>query len=222
MSHRYTIQVLKNEPTRSLPGLWPEGDLYRLLEALEFDDGDSIPSEELLEMVAMALNEQGLQQAGEAVLKVVMGNALSGGQIQNAAKQLATEKLWERHRLVALQKRFFHVAWLMHRAFPSQCKEPACSTFDLAISSTPAGLAQLTEQLDHFHLVKLISACMDDNFIVTRVYGDQFTTKSCPEAAGIIWSLEHDATDTQLTARLIANSYWLADLTRVELLEGDL
>jgi len=75
MPNQFEVTVRSVEEVHTLPGIWSNESLRQLLISAEMDEIGQVDDAELLDIVIMALQDLGNQQAGELVLDSVFGDA---------------------------------------------------------------------------------------------------------------------------------------------------
>ena len=119
MGQTYHIEILAFETLQEVQGAWASNDYASLLDEMEFGDRSGFGDVELREMCLMSLQDQDPADAALIVLKHVIGNDLSEGQLQNMANEMRDEKLWEEYVDPAYHGRLFTVGSLLYAAVPS-------------------------------------------------------------------------------------------------------
>ena len=81
-----------------------------------------------------------------------------------------------------------------------------------------AGAKQLLKNVDNeSFLVRLLADGMDDHAILHRLYGDQLSGKSFPNAAEIVWTVRAEpAGEDTVKLEVISSGYWLDALERTK------
>ena len=70
-------------------------------------------------------------------------------------------------------------------------------------------------------LVRLLADGMDDHAILHRLYGDQLSGKSFPNAAEVVWIVRAEpAGDGVVKIEIISSGYWLDALQRTKAYES--
>ncbi|MFT4822712.1 MAG: hypothetical protein ACI9DH_001532 [Halioglobus sp.] len=84
-------------------------------------------------MCLLSLQDLKPEEAAEIILRLYLGDKLSSGQIQNIAREMLDEKLWEEYADLSLHERLFHVGALLHETFPAHFPrpDPICVTLNI-------------------------------------------------------------------------------------------
>lgn len=214
MKNRFQVQVLSFSILQELEGAWKVDDFSALLEALDYGDTSGMNDDELREMCIMSLQDLSPEEAAALVLKYILGNRLKDGQIRSIANEMLDDKLWEQYADMSLHESMFNIGSLLFAAFPRVFPEPDAVRVQLEIVPTnEAGKETLGRRLHESFLVRLLADGMADDSILHRLFDEQLSEKSFPEADAIVWivQVEASAADT-VKVDLISSGYWLDSL----------
>jgi hypothetical protein len=130
------------------------------------------------------------------------------------SSEMLDEKLWEEDSDMSLHEQLFNVASLLAAAFPARFPEPDAVRVSLQISAAnPVAKEVLSRPLGESFLVRLLADGMDDGAVLPRLFEDQLTGDSFPEAESIIWTVETEPVDDRtIEAHIISSGYWLDSL----------
>jgi hypothetical protein len=173
-------------------------------------------------MLTMALDEKGIQDAGEAVFKYIMKDDMKDGQIQNCIHKMQEENLWEYYSEIDLHSKMFNVSWMLHQTFKGTYTKPDCLEITLDVSGTPEALSFLKVNLNKGNLLRLIASGLDEHFIINRLYADQLKGDRFEDAEGIVWDLSIKEGAESLQINFISSQYWMKEMEDVQSLTASL
>ncbi|NQV98190.1 MAG: hypothetical protein HQ483_00695 [Rhodospirillales bacterium] len=214
MVNTFHVRVLHFSNLLEIEGARKTEDFAALLEAMEYGDLTGMSDDEIREMCIMSLQDLEPVDAAYLVLKHDLGDLLRDGQIRNVAGEMIDEKMWEEYANSSLHERFFNAGSLLYAAFPQEFPKPDAVRVALEVSATNGGAKRLLAQsLSEPFLVRLLADGMDDNAVLHRLYGDQITGKSFPNADEVVWIVRPEVTSEEtLKIEVISSGYWLDPL----------
>lgn len=221
MNRKFEVSILSARQVHSLPGIWPPEMLRALLTLVEWDDVDQIEYKDLLDMAVMAIQDLGVQLAGERVLEVVFGDTMRPGVRQNLVDDLQQDEPWEDFANVPQQRGLFVAVVMLQQAFPGRFAVPDALTLQFTVRG-PVGVDELREKVsDPPWLVRLLARGMPETAPLLRLYEAEIADGPFPDAAGVIWHCDvHDSAFDQatnasiVTVNLIGPNMWFESLTR--------
>lgn len=218
MGNTYKVQVLHFSNILEIEGARTTRDFEALLDAMEYGDLSGLSDAEKREMCILSLQDREPEEAAYLVLKHDMADVLRDRQMRNAAGEMQDEKLWEEYSNSTLHERFFNAGSLLYAAFPKSFPKPDAVRLELQITAAGAGAKQLLKNVDNeSFLVRLLADGMDDHAILHRLYGDQLSGKSFPNAAEIVWTVRAEpAGEDTVKLEVISSGYWLDALERTK------
>ena len=206
------VTIETYEIVHTLPGIWQAATLRSLLDLLDWEDAEGYSDDELLDLVLMALQDAGHQQAGEKVLEQVFGKSLSPGVRQNLVDDLQDDEPWQDFSVVSQQRGIFETVVLMHQAFPNRYPNPDAAKVKVRLSQPSSAMTSAS-------LLRLLSQGMAATDVLLRLYGQELNSDRFAEADGIVWFRE----DVEPQAiSLITAVQWLGSLRRGQAFRGKL
>ena len=223
MKAKYDVKVMRFAILNELEGVWLADDFLALLELMEFSDTAGLSANELREMCLMSLQDLEPRDAAALILKYRLGDKLSKGEISNMSSEMLDEKLWEEDSDMSLHEQLFNVASLLAAAFPARFPEPDAVRVSLQISAAnPLAKEVLSRPPGESFLVRLLADGMDGAAVLPRLFEDQLTGDSFPEAESIIWTVKTDSVDDHtIEAHIISSGYWLDSLRNTRSYESN-
>jgi len=224
MHNHFEVTIHSVEVVHSLPGIWSNESLRQLLITAEMDDIGQVEDTELLDIVIMALQDLGNQQAGELVLDSVFGDAMRPGVRQNLVDDLQEDEPWEEFATVAQQRGLFIAVVLLQKIFPNRYAVPDALRFRFTIRALSSAAFAAIRASDPAWLMRLLSQGMSDTDVLNRLYEEELETGPFSDAAGMIWhflelddeSVGEDGQETGLSRSfdVIAPHVWLEALKK--------
>ena len=218
MKPEFFVEVLNFSELNEIAGIWRDEDFINILDMLEYGDTADLKGQDLREMCLLSLQDLLPEKAAEIILCQHLGNVLKAGQIQNIAREMLDEKLWEEYADISLHERLFHVGALLHEIFPRTSPEPDAVCVSLNIKPmNKISEAMLSNDANESFYVRLIADGIDTTSALNRVFEDQLASRSFAEAAHIIWiCTESDQTSESKTVKLIGSGAWFAALSSTQ------
>ena len=216
MKTQYPVVVTELTEIFDRPGAWTEPDYRAVLNNLDYPDADSISTDDLFDMLLLAMEERGIEDAGSAVFGYKVKDKMTAGQIHNAIHELQDEDMWNSYREVNLHMLIFDVAWLMHRAFRGTYGKPSCLQTRLTVSGPVPAQQNLAKTMNKTSLLQLIASGMPDDFVIKRMYSPQLKSGNFADSDGIIWAFSTQQTGESLEINVLSNTFWLAELGTIE------
>jgi hypothetical protein len=187
--HGFTVEILEFAEIHSLPGRWTSDRYRELLDLFDYDEIASISEPDLVEMAAMAAQDEGLKDAADRVLACVFGEAMSSGVRQNLIDDLTGDRPWELFADLEHQAGIFEAVEFLQRAFPSEFGIPDAARVRIRLTATGKHAAQwLRDGPKASLLVRLLASAMDARATLWRLYSDSLESLPFPAADAIIWS----------------------------------
>lgn len=218
MAYKYQVEVLDFSNLREIEGAWKPSDFRALLDAMEFEGQEAMSDDEVREMCLMSLQDQEPDEAAYLVLKHVIGDELKDSQLRNMSHEMASEKLWEEYVDPAYHERLFNAGSILFAALSRTFPKTDAVQLRLKVTAVDDCAFQLlqpapTESL----LVRLLADGMEQNAVLRRLYAEQLTGSSFPNAAEIVW-IANTQQDSQLSCTLtvIGSGYWLDALEYIK------
>lgn len=207
----FLVRVLGFAELVEIEGSWTAEDLRSLLERVDFGDTAGLGADEARELCLLSLQDREPDEAAVLLLEHRLGDALGKGQIQNMAREMLDEKLWEEYSEMELHERLFHVGSLLYQAFPGVFPVPDAVEVRLELEALDLeGERMLATPLQETFLVRLLADGMPDSATVKRLFPEAMGGAPFPEAESILWIVGSETVAAR-TRRLqvIGSGYWL-------------
>lgn len=218
MANKYEVEILRFSTLQEIDGAWNAADFAALLNDMEYGDQTLLGENELREMCLMSLQDMEPDEAAYLVLKHVIGDALKEGQLRNMSHEMLTEKLWEEYVDPAFHERLFNVGSVLYAAMPATFPKTDAAYVRLKVTAADAAaMKQLLPVPAEALLVRLLGDGMENNAVLRRLYGDQLSGASFPNAAEIVWIVDSQPDDGEaFIIDVIGSGYWLDALERTK------
>ena len=221
MSGTFEVSIISATDVHTLPDIWPVEAFRRLLELAEFEEAQSIPDSDLLDMTLMVLQDLGNQRAGEFVLQTVFGETMRPGVRQNLVDDLQEDEPWSDYAVVGQQKGLFIAVVLLQQAFPNRYGVPDARFLRFSVRAlSEAGVTKLDNPTPSW-LMRLLGAGMKDTNVLHRLYETELAGAPFPDAPDLIWHLEpappqhgEHMEQRKKTFDLVSSRMWLGPLQK--------
>lgn len=205
----FEVDVNKWEEIHSLPGSWAPEELRAVLAEAEYED--PVDDGDLEDMTQMVLQDLGMREASDVVLRHVFGNRMGSGVRQNLISELEEDRPWEQFADVEKQTDIFRAVTLLQKAFPNLLGTPDAIRMHITIRPRKAEAgAWLRENPDPGLITRLLAGGMAEDAVLKRLYEDELAGKQFPAATHILWQtrvLAREEASTQL--EIISSHQWL-------------
>ena len=114
---KYAIKIHKISTVNTLPDAWNISDYKELLEKFGFADAQGNDSEELQELLFMAITDYEPNEAAAIVLTHKLSEHLTEGQIEQLSHEMLLDKISEEYPEIGLHKDLFSVNQLLYKAY---------------------------------------------------------------------------------------------------------
>ena len=216
----FDVSVVGLKKIHDMPGTWDESDYRNLLRDLEVDDVDDIAGNDLFEILLMALQDLGEEDAGERVLGYKLPARVSRGSRQNIVQDLLEgQRAWEETPDLFLHAGVFAASVLLYSAFPKAYPRPDMLRLDLHLRALNATARELlSEPPEAAFVARVLADGLSEKSILERLFDEQLAGNDFPEAEGIVWragfdNIEPSAASADLT--VYSSRHWLQAMADV-------
>jgi hypothetical protein len=218
---RFDVSVTALKKIDDMPGAWTESDYRALLRELEIDGVDDLGGSDLFDVLVMALQDLGTEQAGERVLAYQLQQRISRGVRENIVQDLLEgQRAWEENSNIFLHADIFAACVLLYAAFPREYPKPDMMRLDLHLwAAGPAGKKLLAEPPEAAFVTRLLADGMSEKSILERLFDEQLAGRDFPEAEGIVWRAEfgeHSADGSEAILSVYSSRHWLQAMSEVD------
>lgn len=222
----FLVKVVELKKAYDLPNSWRDDDYRALLQRLEIEDVDELSSADLLDILLMALQDLGPEDAADAVLAHRLEDRITAGSRRNIVEDLLEgQRSWEEFADIALHAAIFTAAVLLYRAFPGSFAKPDLMKLTLRLQPRTAEARQVLESPPEAAFVtRLLADAMDEHSILERLFDEQLRAHAFPEAEGIVWQSHYDGQaetgDDAVQLTVYSSEHWLEDMESIDEFES--
>ncbi len=185
---KYKINIEKVQNVDEIKEYWTNEDYIQLLKKFDFPDAEESETENLRELLFMAISDFEPAEAARLVLDYKLGKELSDGQIEQISNDMLIDTVCEEYPEMELQSRLFHVNQLLFKAYNG--KFPSSSATIIHFIITPSN-TDADSDISKATLLRLLNDGLSDRNIVKRLFEEQMNGNAeFPEAENIIWDLQ--------------------------------
>lgn len=222
----FLVKVIELKKAYDLPNSWHDDDYRALLQRLEIDDIDGLSSADLLDILLMALQDLGPEDAADAVLAHKLEGRITAGSRRNVVEDLLEgQRSWEEFADIRLHAPIFSAAVLLYRAFPGSFSRPDLMQLTLRLQPRTDEARQVLEAPPEAAFVtRLLADAMDEHSILERLFDEQLRAHAFREAEGIIWLAHYDGRadtgDDSVQLTVYSSGHWLEDMESIDEFES--
>jgi len=183
---KYKINIEKVSTVDEIKEYWTNADYIQLLERFNYPDAEE--SENLRELLFMAISDFEADEAARIVLDYKLSEELSEGQIEQISNDMLIDTVCEEYPEMELQSTLFHINQLLFKAFNGKFPSSSATIIDCTITpSDKNNDIKLTKEM----VLRLFNEALSDRNIVKRLFEEQMNGNTeFPEAEHIIWELK--------------------------------
>jgi hypothetical protein len=215
MNKEFNVEILSFAKISEIENAWMADDYKKLLSMMDIgeDELGGLSESELLEMCLMSLNDFEHHEAAAFVLKHIFKDEITEGKIDQMSHQMIEAKLWEEHADAAYHKRLFDAYGLLRKAYNGIFKEPTGVNFTIKISANNKELFDIFDHSLPAVIVRLVSGGLDESAILNRLYEEQISGETFPDAKNILWLLkENSITEKERQYEITSSELWFGEL----------
>ena len=200
---KYAIKIHKISTVNTLPDAWNISDYKELLEKFGFADAQGNDSEELQELLFMAITDYEPNEAAAIVLTHKLSEHLTEGQIEQLSHEMLLDKISEEYPEIGLHKDLFSVNQLLYKAYNGKFFNTEATIVDFEISPIANAETEITKEI----VLKCFAQNLDSHNVIIRLFGNQLNaTEAFDEANDVIWQLKKNADNYRITT----SEYWMS------------
>lgn len=184
---KYHIKINNIKVVDEIKEYWTNQDYVQLLEKFNYPDAEDSNTENLRELLFMAISDFEPGEAAIIVLEYKLADRLTAGQIEQISNDMLIDTVCEEYPEMELQSTLFHINQLLFKAYNG--KFPSASAIIIDCSITPEDEKadiKLTKEM----VLRLFNNGLSDRNIIKRLFEEQMNERAeFPEAENIIWDL---------------------------------
>ncbi|TKB07035.1 hypothetical protein [Desulforhopalus sp. IMCC35007] len=215
MNKEFTVSVVSFVKISEIENSWKTEDYKALLSMMDMDEDDlgGMTDAEVKEMCLMSFNDFEHHESAKFLLKHIFDDEVTDGKIDQLSHQMVEGKLWEEHADSAYHHKLFNAYQLLRKAYNGVFKEPTGVKFTIKITADKKDSFEIFEPSLHAVIVRLLSNGLNETAILNRLYEEQLSGDSFPDAENILWILEEiSITEEERQYQITSSDLWFAEL----------
>ena len=185
---KYTITIKDIQTVDEIQEYWTNKDYVQLLEKFNYPDAGDSKTENLRELLFMAITDFEPSEAAKLVLEYKLGEHLSEGQIDQISNDMLLDTVCEEYPEMELQAPLFHINQLLFKAYNGKFPSSSATIIKCSLDSSNS---KADTPLSKAMVLRLFNNGLSDRNIVKRLFEKQMTgNEEFPEAENIIWELK--------------------------------
>lgn len=183
---KYTITIKNIQTVDEIQDYWTNEDYVQLLEKFNFPDAGDSKTENLRELLFMAITDFEPGEAAKLLLDFKLGEHLTEGQIDQISNDMQLDTVCEEYPEMELQAPLFHINQLLFKAYNGKFPSSSATIIDCSITSEKNNETTISKAM----VLRLFNNGLSDRNIVKRLFEKQLSgNEEFPEAENIIWDL---------------------------------
>ena len=185
---KYHIKINSIKIVDEIKEYWTNKDYVQLLEKFNYPDAEDSNTENLRELLFMAISDFDPGEAAIIVLDYKLANHLSAGQIEQISNDMLIDTVCEEYPEMELQSTLFHINQLLFKAYNGKFPSASATIIDCSITPLEKNTdTKLTKEM----VLRLFNNGLSDRNIIKRLFEEQMNQRAdFPEAENIIWDLK--------------------------------
>jgi hypothetical protein len=215
MNKEFNVSVVSFVKISEIENSWKTEDYKALLSMMDIDEDElgGMTEAEVREMCLMSLNDFEHHESAKFLLKHIFDDEITDGKIDQLSHQMVEGKLWEEHADSAYHHKLFNAYELLRKAYNGVFKEPTGVKFTIKITSKKTDSFEIFEPSLQAVIVRLLSKGLNETAILNRLYEEQLTGDSFPDAENILWILkEISITENERQYEITSSDLWFGEL----------
>ena len=215
MNNEFHVKILSFVRISEIENAWTTDDYNALLSMMDIPEdelGGMSPSD-LEEMCLMSMNDFEHHESAKFLLAHIFKDEMTEGKLEQLSHQMVEAKLWEEHADPAYHTRLFNAYGLLRKAYNGIFKEPTGVQFTIKIAADEKESFEIFDRSLHAVVVRLLANGLDETAILNRLYAEQVSGESFPDAKNILWILEEISTkEKERQYEITSSDLWFGEL----------
>ena len=215
MNDEFNIKILTFVKISEIENAWMTDDYKALLSMMDIaeDELGGMIQSDLKEMCLMSLNDFDHHESAKFLLTHMFKDEITEGKIDQLSHQMTEAKLWEEHADPAYHTRLFNAYGLLRKAYNGIFKEPTGVLFTIKITANDNDTFEIFDRSLHAAIVRLLSNGLNETAILNRLYEEQISGESFPDAKHILWGLkEISIKEKERQYEITSSDFWFGEL----------
>jgi hypothetical protein len=214
MNNEFHVEVLSFVKISEIENAWISDDYKELLSMMDISEDElgGMNQSDLKEMCLMSLNDFDHHESAKFLLAHIFKDESTEGKIEQLSHQMVEAKLWEEHANPAYHMRLFNAYGLLRKAYNGIFKEPTGVKFTIKITAKDKDSFEIFDQSIHAVIVRLLANGLDGTAILNRLYAEQISGKSFPDAKNLLWILKEISTkEKERQYEITSSELWFGE-----------
>ena len=197
---KYHIIINSIKSVDQFESAWSNDDYIALLNEFGFDDTETSNTNELLELLFMAISDFEAEEAAAIILTYKLSDKLSQNQIEQISHEMLQDKISEEYADISLHHQLFNINQLLYKAYNGTFPNAKATIIEFEISPNK----DLSKEI----ILKAFNTSLSNNNVIKRLYTNQLAGKEeFDEAEHIIWDLKPNGENAFI---LTTSEYWMS------------
>jgi len=215
MNNEFNVEILTFKKISEIENAWMADDYKALLSMMDIaeDELGGMGKSELKEMCLMSLNDFDHHESAKFLLTYIFKDEITEGKIDQLSHQMVEAKLWEEHADPAYHTSLFNAYGLLREAYNGIFKEPTGVKFTIKITANDKDSFEIFKPSLHAVIVRLLSTGLNEAAILNRLYEEQISGESFPDAKNLLWELkEISKNEKEHQYEITSSDLWFGEL----------
>lgn len=215
MNNEFNVEIFTFLKIAEIENAWMADDYKALLSMMDIaeDELGGMSQSDLKEMCLMSLNDFEHHESAKFLLAHIFKDEMTEGKIEQLSHQMVEAKLWEEHADPAYHMSLFNAYGLLRKAYNGIFKEPTGVKFTIKITVNDKGSFEIFDQSLHAVIVRLLANGLDEAAILNRLYAEQMSGESFPDAKNLLWILKEISTkEKERQYEITSSDLWFGEL----------
>lgn len=186
---KYNITIKNIQTVDEIQEYWTNEDFVLLLEKFNFPDAGDSKTENLRELLFMAITDYEPAEAAAIFLEFKLSTSLTQGQIDQISNDMLLDTVCEEYPDMELQSPLFHINQFLFKAYNGKFPSSSATIIDCSITPVEKNNnSPLTKEM----VLRLFYNGLSERNIIKRLFEKQMIENAeFPEAENIIWDLKN-------------------------------
>lgn len=223
MDNEFNVEILTLEKISEIKNAWMADDYKALLSMMDIaeDELGGMSESELKELCLMSLNDFDHHESAKFLLTHIFKDEITEGKIDQLSHHMAETKLWEEHADPAYHTSLFNAYGLLREAYNGIFKEPTGVKFTVKITANDKDSFEIFDPSLYAVIVRLLSNGIDKTAILNRLYEEQISGESFPDAKNLLWGLkEISIKEMEHQYEITSSDLWFGELEKGMIFEA--
>ena len=215
MNNEFHVEILAFVKISEIENAWMADDYKALLAMTDIaeDELGGMSQSDLKEMCLMSLNDFEHHESAKFLLTHIFKDEMTEGKLEQLSHQMVEAKLWEEHANPAYHTKLFNAYGLLRKAYNGIFKEPTGVKFTIKTTANDQDSFEIFDRSLHAVIVRLLANGLDETAILNRLYAEQLSGESFPDAINLLWILrEISIKENERRYEITSSELWFGEL----------